>query len=56
MIVWETNNNKLGLDGENSGLEDAQNEKPNIGTDHKSMRELQEKLRDKESNDTNSVE
>ena len=56
MIVWETNDKEIGLDCENSELEDMQNEEPNFDTDHKSIRQLQEKLRDRESKDTNSIE
>ena len=56
MIVWETNDKETGLDGKNSELEDMQNEEPSFGTDHKSVRQLQEKLRDRESKDTNSIE
>ena len=56
MIVWETNDNDLGLDDKNSELEDIWNKEPNNNTNHKSVKELQEKLRDRESKDTDSME
>ena len=56
MIVWETNDNGLGLDNENSELEGMQNKEPSNNTDHKLVKELQEKLRDRESEDTDSME
>ena len=56
MIVWETNDQEIDANSKISGHEDQWEEEQNFDTDQEAVRQLQEKLRDRESKDTNSVE
>ena len=56
MIVWETNNQGMDLEDKNPGQEGPAEMGYKFGPDQEAIRELQEKMRARESDDTDSIE